>query len=80
MCQAQINLIGDLMKKIFALLLMAVLFTGCGADMQPRMGTGSSFSDKTLNGNTVDFFTLFRVQNNYGSQVTYTESNNRRER
>ena len=56
-------------------ILTVVALSGCGSTVQPSVGSGE-VNDKTLNGNTVDFFTFIRVQNNYGSISTTRESYN----
>ena len=55
---------------LFAPMLM---LNGCGSTVQPTVGSGT-VEDKTLSGNTVDFLTLFRVQNNYGNIYTIRDS------
>ena len=57
------------------LILISFLLVGCGSTVQPKVDSGE-VNDKTLNGNTVDFFTFIRVQNNYGSISTTRESYN----
>ena len=63
------------MKKFLVTVMAATMLVGCGSTVQPSVGSGE-VNDKTLNGNTVDFFTLIRVQNNYGSISTIRESYN----
>lgn len=57
---------------LFAPMLM---LNGCGSTVQPSVGSGE-VNDKTLNGNAVDFFTLIRVQNNYGTSIAISDSDN----
>lgn len=69
------------MKKIFLIvsaMLTVMVLNGCGSTVHPSIGTNGNFDDKTLNGNNVDFFTLLRIQNNYGTQTTITESAGKR--
>ena len=63
------------MKKFSLLLAIVALFvlSGCGSTVQPSVGSGE-VNDKTLNNNKVDFFTLLRVQNNYGTNITMSDS------
>lgn len=61
------------MKKILIIvsaLIITVGLNGCASTSSPSVGTNGFYNDKTLNNNTVDFFTLLRVQNNYGTQTT----------
>lgn len=55
---------------LFAPMLM---LNGCGSTVQPTVGSGE-VEDKTLSGNTVDFLTLLRVQNNYGTIIRISDS------
>ena len=55
--------------------LLVVALSGCGSTVQPTVGSGE-VEDKTLSGNTVDFLTLLRVQNNYGTVITVSDSDN----
>lgn len=56
-----------ILATAFATLLLA---SGCASTSQPSIGASGLYNDKTLNNNNVDFFTLLRVQNNYGTQTT----------
>ena len=63
------------MKKLI-LIICAIFLIGCGSTVQPNVGTNGMVEDKTLSGNTVDFFTLYRVQNNYGTIIRVSDSDN----
>ena len=54
---------------------LILMLSGCGSTVQPQVGSGT-VEDKTLSGNTVDFLTLFRVQNVYGTVYNISDSNN----
>lgn len=61
--------------KTLCIVCIAIIgLNGCGSTVQPSVGTNGAFDDKTLNNNKIDFFTLLRVQNNYGTQSTIVES------
>ena len=65
-------------KFVFSALFVIAMtsFSGCGSTVQPQVGAGGEVNDKTLNGNVVDFFTLIRVQNNYGTNIRVDDSDN----
>ena len=63
------------MKKILLGIVLVFLLSGCAGSYQPTVGSGEA-TDKTLNGNAVDFFTLIRVQNNYGTNIAISDSDN----
>ena len=56
-------------------IIASILLGGCASTNQPNVGSGE-VNDKTLNGNVVDFFTLIRVQNNYGTNIRVDDSDN----
>ena len=64
------------MKRFLYAIISMIVITGCGATVQPNVGSGGEVNDKTLNGNAVDFFTLIRVQNNYGTSIAISDSDN----
>ena len=63
------------MLKKLILIISTIFLVGCGSTVQPTVGSGT-VEDKTLSGNTTDFLTLFRVQNNYGTVYNISDSNN----
>ena len=63
------------MKKILTVVASTLILVGCGSTVQPTVGSGT-VEDKTLSGNTVDFLTLYRVQNIYGTVHNISDSNN----
>ena len=60
---------------IVSAVVLMVMLSACGSTVQPTVGSGT-VEDKTLSGNTVDFLTLFRVQNVYGTVYNISDSNN----
>ena len=58
---------------VVSAVVLMVMLSGCGSTVQPTVGSGQ-VEDKTLSGNTVDFLTLLRVQNNYGTVITVSDS------
>ena len=61
--------------KLVLATIMIVILSGCAGTNQPTVGSGE-VNDKTLNGNAIDFFTLIRVQNNYGTSIAISDSDN----
>ena len=74
----EIKLFDWIDKTIFSILAITIVvgLSGCGSTVQPQVGAGGEVNDKTLNGNAVDFFTLIRVQNNYGTSISIADSDN----